>query len=261
MRPTSANQQSGFTLLEVIISLGLILLLSTALTTMLRSNLDIRESLADRSESVHRLSTAMLKIAEDIQHAFLVPDDKQERYGDSDKRKMKTIFKLDLMTGGDELRMTTMNNKPTMANSGESDVTYVVYRLVEAKDSSGRKHLYRGAAKRLPEDFKEDPPMQLLARGIKTLKVRAWRGDEWSKDNWDSSKREWKNKLPHMVMIEVGGWESEPNPGQDKSSFEIDKVSVLTYKTVVHLPNAMGFTELKERATTVRWDRFAEVVN
>jgi type II secretory pathway component PulJ len=248
------SAQSGFSLLEIVLTLGLILMLSYALTTLLRDSLDIREALAQNAKVNHRLATAMTSLVKDLEHAYIISDKDLARFGDPDKRKIQSIFKIEIGNEGDDLQFTTMSHIPMIKNARESETTFVAYKLEENRET-GRTDLIRAETKRVPENFRDELNYRVLARGIKSFHVRPWRGDEWSKDRWDSRRREWRNRLPQMVKIELEAWEEDIDPEDASSRVTTTDEPTLTIGTVVILPNSMESEELKQRPTTLRWDK------
>lgn len=252
------ENQKGFSLLEVMIALGIILTLALALTSTLRSGLDMRETLSQRVQVTHRASVAMQRIVQDLQHAFFISELDLNRYGEKPKRKMKPIFRVHMRGGGDELFLTTSSFQPTLANQKQGDIGLVFYRLQTSHQNADRTHLYRGSFGRIPENFKEEPPMKLLAKHIKSIKIQPWRGDDWARSDWDTTGREYKNKLPHMVKVTLQAWSEDPPdetiPGVER--LDESKIPLYTLDTVVYLPTSLAFDELKQRTKSVRWDRF-----
>jgi prepilin-type N-terminal cleavage/methylation domain-containing protein len=184
--------EGGFTLIEVVITLGILSVMMIAVTTLLRSSFEVRFALSDEAKLTHRISVAMQKISEDLAHAYLVSSkDTRRNFND---RATKTVFRIEKdITGGDKLALTCMNNRPLRVNAREGDEEYVSYSVQDAKETPGRKHLFRGSSGVLPEDFKEDPPMEVLARNIKAITFEFWNGDSWSKDKWNSERSDTKD--------------------------------------------------------------------
>jgi len=243
--------QSGFTMLEVMLTVGILATLTMAVSSMMRANIDVRFALSGQAMVTHRLANAMQRVSMDIQHAFIVLTTDQSRMATS--RRNNGIFRIELASEGDQLYLTTMTHQAMKANSNESDTTYVVYKLQESEEMPGRKDLFRGETKTIPEDFKEDPPLVLLARGVKGFKVRGWRGDEWSRDRWDTSRGEWRNKLPHMVQVEIVAWEDDPSTG-GVLNVEDPDAPTMTLRSVIYIPSAFGMKELKEGSkASIRW--------
>ncbi|MEZ4741104.1 MAG: type II secretion system protein [Bdellovibrionota bacterium] len=237
----------GFTLLEVVITIGILLTMMIAITTMLRGSFDIRFALSQEGQVTHRLNTAMEKISSDLAHAYILSS-KDVNRNPSD-RYFKTIFKIDKSFSGDKLAFTTMNHQPLRANAKESDSSYVVYEIQDSKKIPGRKNLYRGAFVRIPADFKDDPPMNLLAKNIKTIVFEAWQGDGWSKDKWNSESRETRDKIPHMVRVSIEAWSEDLEEGETPGPAH---EATLKYQTIIYLTSASKFDELKQKSKNLK---------
>ena len=239
--------EDGFTILEVVLTLSFILILSLAATNIMRSTIDKRQALAQSARITHRISFAMEKIADDLQHAFILSSKRTNDLNSFDRRT-KTIFKVVNRPSASELIMTTMNHRSILRNSHESDQSLVIYRLQEAKDSPGRTHLYRGESKSIPENFSDEPTLELFARDIKKLSVFPWKGDSWENDKWDSGSSDYRDKIPKMVRVELEAWEEEANEKKP----ELERVTV-ALKTIIHIPRAFEFKEAKDASSSIRY--------
>ncbi len=236
-----ASRESGMTLLEIIFSVTLMLIMTMATASVLRNGLDMRIELSARSRVTHRMNVVLTKISDDLQHAFIVPSTQVF----TRKAEIKTLFRVKPWDNSSELRLTTMNHTPHTAGSHESDQTFVVYRIV--KDSTTqRPDLFRGESSTLPDNLEQDIPMQLLARNIKALHIRPWDGSEL-RDEWDSTKSDWRDTLPRMVAIEVEAYSYDPL-GADEPVVETDPSQ--TVRTVIYIPRAALFKEPKDGPKT-----------
>jgi type II secretory pathway component PulJ len=236
----------GFTLIEVVITLGILTTMMVAVTTLLRSSFEVRFALSDEAKLTHRINVAVQKISDDLAHAYIISSkDTKRNYND---RTTKSLFRIDkVVGGGDKISFTTMSHRPLKSNSHEGDEAYVVYEVQEAKDSPGRKHLFRGATGKIPEDFKEDPPMELLSSHIKAINLEFWNGEGWSKDKWTSERSDTKDLMPHMVKVTVEAWTRDPV--EDETPDESAEATI-SYSTVVFLENSSTMKELKSRPST-----------
>lgn len=245
------HAQSGFTLLEVIMSITILLSISLAATQMIRTSINMREAISESSQVNHRLAVVMQRVVADIQHSFLISTLRPEyNFGG---RATKATFKMKRGSGDNtELALTTMNHEAVMANSHQSDQSYVLYRLEEDKYNRDVMNLYRGETKVLPTSFSEDPPMMLFARNIKSFKVYPWTGETWEKDRWDTDRADWRNMLPQMVMVEVEAYEEENQAESGRLDAGRDKPTV-RMNTVVYLPQSYGMKEPKERSKSLKW--------
>ncbi len=248
MRSSSSNH-SGFSLLEVMITMSILLALVVGVSTMLRSSIDVKTALARDARITHRLSTSINRISWDIEHAFVVGLNDTPRGGS--ERRFKTIFKIDKSGDTDKLYLTTTGNTPGFPGMPDSDTAYVVYEVKDAPDSPGRKHLYRGVSLATRDDLKEDPPMKIFVRDIKIFRVVPWRGDDWSTDRWDSGRGEWRDRMPTMVRVEIETW----NEDDELRSEALDSSAATTVavKTVVAIQQARNMKELKQPSNSVKW--------
>lgn len=246
---TLKTQESGFTLLEVIITLTILVSMVYAVSLLMRSSFDVRISLAQDATITHRLNTAMQRLTYDISHAFII-DTRNIARSDINRR---TVFRLERGEKGDKLFLTYVGHRQRQANTKEADLAYVVYevrRSKEGKDST-RTHLYRGEYPRIPENSKkvEDPPMELFVPNVESIKIEGWQGDDWSKEQWDSTSRDTNNFLPHMVRITVRAWMEDPVEGAPPPDDSSDQM-IRQLTAVTTIPLAIDFNELKSRSSS-----------
>ncbi len=245
------SNQSGFTLLEVMITLSILLALVMAISSMLRSAIDLRERLSVNSRVTHRLSLAMAAISYDIEHSFITGVNDESRGGAN--RRFKTIFRIDKNSESDKLWLTMMGRMQSKKDAGTGDTAFIVYEVRDSKEIPGRKHLFRGISTLTLEDLKVEPEMKLFVRNIKTLKVIPWRGDDWSNDRWDTSRGETRDKLPQMVKVELETWgEGDDEVTENTTAEQRRDDNIVRLKTVVRLQQAFGMKELKEPNSSMR---------
>ena len=241
------NQKNAFSLIEVIISIGVIVMLTIMVVTMMRSNIDMNQIIRQESIVTNRLSKAMNQLSKDIENAYLIS--KKDVVRSTSNRASGTYFYIERNLSA--IKMTTTSNKRFRRGEKSSDLIYVVYELKKNDDDSGRTSLYRGVKKVIPEDFKEDPPMKLFIRDIKEFQVKAWNGERFNKDKWDSENGDTKNILPRMVEIRLETWlNSSESSGDDLD--EKKKGEILM--TRVFLNRAIEFVELKKPLGTMRFN-------
>ena len=232
------------TLLEVMIALAILATLVISITQILRYNIDIRLALSDQAKVTQRLNRIMTTLSADLSHAFLISTKDVDRT----LGKRRTIFKIVKQSDTDKLMMTYANHNPKEINAKESSLSYVVYEVKESKEFPRRKDLYRGEYPRVPSRFKSEPEMNLIAKDIKSIKFFPWKGDDWKKDGWDSSRSDVKDLLPHLVQIQVESWKNDAVEGQD----EEDDKNTIMFATTVSLVYALDFKELRDRFSSFR---------
>ncbi|MBP6218110.1 MAG: prepilin-type N-terminal cleavage/methylation domain-containing protein [Oligoflexales bacterium] len=242
----SSKHHSGFTLLEVLVTLSILMSIVFAVSQVLKNSFDIRLALSRDSQVTRRLNVVLQSLNRDLSHAFLLSNKDSIRTGG----RKRTIFQIEQQGESSILSMTYMGHKSLKADSKESDLSYVVYEVKESKKNPSRKNLYRGETPRVPENFKEKPQMQLLAEDIASVKLEYWNGDDWATDRWDSTQGDTANKLPHMVRITVRVWTQEALDREGSSGDKDDNMD--QFSTAVYLPYALDFPELKQKSTSFR---------
>jgi type II secretion system protein J len=250
------HETRGFTLIEIVISIGILLSLTVGVVVMMRSAIDVRQGLSAQSRSVRQMNFAMEMIARDIEHAFILANSDQVRM--PVERTIKTIFRVEPSGDSDKLSLTTMSYQPIRANNHEGDQAYVVYELKDADGRPGEKDLYRGTVSVAAANFREDPVMNMILRNVRSLKIVGWRGDEWLRDRWDSTRGDTRNKLPKMVRIELSAFvETEGTPfGIPEASQTSDAnqgAASFDMRTIVVPALSSGMAELKQPVSSVRW--------
>ena len=223
------------TFLEVIFSIMILLVLAMTAASLIRNGVDLQMSLSQQAKVSHGLSVAMKRLTSDLQHAFLIDRKRLEYFFST--RKMKTYFEVKTRGNNSTLMLTAMNNQARMMNAQESDQTFIVYR-VERDDTTGLSNLLRGQTKYIPERFRErDVPTEVLAKNIRALRIKPWDGNQF-RNEWNSDKAEWRDKLPYMVEVEIEAYEVDlidEERVEDES-----QTPYSTMRTVIYIPRARG---------------------
>jgi len=223
---------SGFSLLEVIITIGILVAMMIAITTSLKSSFDMKAALSERSKVTRRLQIVMQRMVQDLTHVFFISPSDRNRM--TRNRAWKTFFLIDRLGMSNKLALTTKSYLPNRQDIKESEIRYVVYSLKKDEKFSGRKNLYRGSTPYIPEGFRVDPPMQMFVPHIKTFNIQFWDSKmaSFRQDRWDSRR---ERRIPLMLKIEIEAWAFEPDENRPfKSDDVVERLS-----TVVFLPYAM----------------------
>jgi len=237
---TQRNRESAFTLLEILITLSILVFIVMSVSQVIRNGFDAKDALSQKAKITHRYDVVMNALDRDLSGAFIVSSKDTTR----DANHKRTLFKINKTSESDSIAFTYIGHSAIRENAKESDVSYVMYEVRESKTEPGRKHLYRGEAPRVPKDFKDPIPMELLAEDIAAVRFDAWQGDGYSKDKWDSTNSDTRDLMPHLVRVTVLAWEQ---PHEDRLGKDVKPN--IQYTTVMYLPLALDFNELKSRST------------
>ncbi len=238
---------NGFSILEVIISIGVIVVLTLSVVVMMRSNIDMNQIISSESQVTSGLSKAMIQIASDIEHSYIIST--KDVIRSTSNRNSGTIFYI--KSNNNKIKMTTNSFRRFRRGEKSSDLSYVVYELKKSKKNSGRTDLYRGVKKIIPKDFKEDPEMKLFVENIKTFEVHPWNGEKFIKDRWDSENSDTTNKAPMMVKVTLETWLNPPAEDGQEDFNDDKKTEKLT--TRLYLRNSAKYAELKEQLGTMKF--------
>jgi len=246
-----ATNQEGMTLIEVMITIGILATIMIASVTMLRANLEMRKGLSEKSLFSHRINTAMRMMCADIEHAWILSasiDQKQGRVRGADP---SSIFQFGSAMGG-LLQLTTANHNALRANAKESDISSVSYELRDSPRFPGRTALFRGAAPRVPANFREAIDMDLLADSVKEVKLQAWNGDSYIGE-WSNQRSDTLDKLPQFIKIQITAWNDEPDQTEEDKALLGDPSFLTSYSSTVFVPQSLRFKEIKDRVKSLNF--------
>lgn len=234
----------GFTLIEVVLTLGILMVMVFGITQMMRSSFDLREGISQQSKVNRKLNRVMDQINDDLTHTFFVSNRDAVRT----KHEQRTVFQILRKSSTDTLKLTTMSHRGRTINAKESDISYVVYEVRKSDKHPSRSHLYRGEFPRVPQDFKEDPKMEILAQDISSVTFEPWAGDDWSRNDWDSARSDTSNLIPHMVRVVIKAWSEESKEAVEPEGDQ----ALQQLATVVYIPAALDLDELRQRISSFR---------
>ncbi|MEI8026350.1 MAG: type II secretion system protein [Pseudomonadota bacterium] len=241
----------GFTLIEVIVTVGIISTIMIAAVQILKSSLEMRQALSEKGLFAHRMNTTLRVLSQDIEHTWILSatmDQLQGRVRGTDPR---SLFQFGSSQDG-LLQLTTGSHVAQIADAKESDISYVTYEIKESKRYQGRTALYRGSAPRVPESFREPLKTELLADSIKAVKIEAWNGDSFVQE-WSNQKSDTRDKLPQMVRVSVTAWNDVPEEGQEDKALQGGDAYLTSFSTTIFLPYSSRLKELKERVKSVNF--------
>lgn len=239
--------EAGMTLLEIIFAVTLMMIMTFATASVLRNGLDMRFDLSQKAKVTHKVNVVMQRVSRDLQHAFIVPSNQAF----SRRAEIKSLFRVKPWDNSSELRLTSMAHEAIMSTVHEGDQSFIVYKI-ERDSATNRPVLYRGESPVVPQNFDEEIPMVRLASGIKGLKILVWNGDSW-KEEWDTSRSDWRDMLPKMVRVEVEAYMNEP-ASEDEPLADNEPTTIT--RTLVYIPRSAANKEPKDPPKTLKFEVF-----
>ena len=239
------QSQAGFSLLEILIVISLLAFMIGGISKIIKNALRVQNKLEIQNNITQELNRTLDKISSDLAHTFFVST---KDFNRTNGGKNKTFFAIEKGSISDTLKMTNNNHQVVQENSHESSLSYVVYKVAEDKENKNRRNLYRAESPRVPENFRQDPPMKLFAKNIHSIKFSAWDGQKWRKEKWDSTKKETKNNIPKMVRVDILMWvlpSDKDRPKEQDNNLEY-------FSTIVYLNNSLDIKEVKTPSRTFK---------
>jgi general secretion pathway protein J len=171
----------GFTLLEVMIAVGVLALIGALTYKSFDSAYDLKrrvETAEDRDQTVRG---ALDRIAREVSMTFL-----SEHYDRKRFRERPTFFRLKDGRREAILTVTSFAHQRLHLDAKESDQAVFEYRL--ERDDEGRTSLFRRVKAQIDEEPDRGGAKAVLAEDVLRFTVQAWdpRDREW-RDEWDSN--------------------------------------------------------------------------
>jgi general secretion pathway protein J len=187
-------RRKAFTLLEVVVALGIMGLIGLITFETIASALDTREVLEEEDRSNQSARVALDRLRRDLRVAYLTTNT-------SAVNTYRTQF-IGKNNNPDELWFTTLSHHRLFRESRECDQTEITYWTEDDPTMPGAKVLLRREAPRIDNEPEMGGLIAPLAYNLKEVEFRYInpKTNEWVED-WDSTGVDYANKLPRAVQI------------------------------------------------------------
>jgi len=196
------RSQRGFTLIEVMIALTIMVVMVTALYQAMATSFETKDIVTKMNDRFHEGRQVTGKIARELRMAFLraeVPEQFRE-----EKPTVLTRFKGER----DEIYFASTAHLRLRAGARESDQSEIAYYLGSSRrDSPYRgKTLFRRESRRIDGRPDRGGYIWPVVDGVKEFRLEYWDdtkeigGDAWQR-NWESHENEAEPLLPARVRI------------------------------------------------------------
>ena len=199
IRRAAAAAARGFTLLEVMVSMGILAVLAALMWGSFGPTFEAKQLVQEQADHYHGLRLALTRMSREISMAFL-----SESYDRVNFRERLTHFVGEDSGDDDELRFTTLAHERLYVGAKESDQSIVEYRIDRDPDDRDKQALIRREKTVIDDDPESGGTEAVLATGIEGLDFEYWDVDEkdWSRD-WDTHDTAFANRLPERVRITI----------------------------------------------------------
>ncbi len=196
---TTLRRANGFTLLEVMVSLGILAVLAALVWGSFAPTWDAKQLVAEQAEHYHGIRISLQRMSREISMAFISDNYDPKRY-----RERPTHFVGRDSGDDDELRFTTLAHERMYQDAKESDQSVVEYRIDRDPDDREKLALIRREKTVIDEDPDDGGTEAVLATGIEGLDFEYWDVEEkdWSRE-WDTHDTGYTDRLPERVRITI----------------------------------------------------------
>ncbi len=192
------RQQRGFTLMEVVIAIGITALMSGMVAVSFSTSVRAKEVVEKDADHYRQLRAATNRMTREIGSAFVSDRYDPKRYRDSFDRPTNFVGERD------RLLFSSLAHQRLYADAKESDQMTVEYTVKTSteKNARGRQDLIRRENPVVQDRMDRGGTEEVLFEGIKKLELSYWDTDrkEWD-DEWDTRRSERKSVLPTRVRI------------------------------------------------------------
>jgi len=194
----SARNQRGFTLLEIMIAVGVLTLIGMLTYGVFARTLTAREQALEITEHYHMVRQAMLRMTREVSMAFLTV------HKDCEDPRTESLFIGDRKGRNFRLDFTSFGHFKTRADANESDQNEVSYYVDSDPDSKKGEALFRRSSPRIDDEADDGGNEQVLARNVTGFSMEFYdeRDDRWV-DEWDSRDSDYLDRLPLFVRFEL----------------------------------------------------------
>lgn len=208
------NRSRGFTLLEVMVSVGILGMIMVLVWTSTSQSLRSKDRTEARDLLFHSGQVALRKISDDIAVAFLTKATTTTPAAGATAPTptaatavptgFKTFFIGEDRGERDALRFTSLSHMRLVRDSKESDQVRISYEVVPHPEERDYFNLVRREQPWLDDTTEVEGRAFTLAEKIKNFEVEYYdeRKNDWSKE-WDTTKIDWKDRLPMAVRITI----------------------------------------------------------
>ena len=210
----ATDNKRAFTLVEMILAIGVAALVLIAVNAVLFTALHLREVTTDYVDAAAPVDTAVTLMRRDLQ-CLVMPTNitgsilsGSFRVGSVNSQGIGDPVAAEIYTATGALG----------ANAPWSEIQRVTYGLRNSTDGSGRRSLVRTVTRNLLASTTQDVSEQLMLAGVESVTFSGYNGSQWL-NVWDTSDPYTVNtNLPLAVRVEIqmagGNINARPEPIQ-----------------------------------------------
>lgn len=195
-----ASPDEGFTLVELLIAVGITGIITVLVYGSFARTFDTREFVLKSQERYHTVRVALERMSREISMAFVY--DCREVDTSTGERRHKTLFKVERDGKIDRMVFSSFSHLRLFKNANESDQNVLSYYSEGDPEDSSITNLVRREKTRIDGEPEEGGEALVLCPDIESLRFELWdeEKEDWAEE-WDCSQIERLNRLPPTVRI------------------------------------------------------------
>ena len=194
--------QRGFTLVEVMMALGLLLVIGTAVARSMSLSFETKDIVTKVNDRYHEGRVILSRMARELRMAFLRAEVPREN------REEEPAVLTRFIGEENELYFASTSHTRIYAGTRESDQCEIAYFLGRSKSDEGYRGqtLFRRESRWIDNKPDKGGFVWPVVHGVKTFKIEYWDdekeigNDAWQR-TWDSHENELEPLLPARVRI------------------------------------------------------------
>jgi general secretion pathway protein J len=231
----------GFTLLEILLALGILSTLLFLCINLLTKQIDQRDKLTSKEQALRLGHNVLKRMFYDLKQAFLVDPDDLVHFNFKDTNIKPYFSYLDK-----DLIFFSTSYRSIIKNTPESNISTIRYQVVSRE---GVSTLVRTEDLGLKESITQPNVgvTEELISHVKNFEVECWDGGKYVKV-WDSEETTSQDVIPKMVKVNLSyeyKMEKEIIRFEDASKPSSSSLQTFSLSFVVYLENSQGRKELK----------------
>ena len=190
------NDNHGFTLIEVLISVALISLVMVLIWQTTSQSLSAKKKIETRQEFYHFARIAMDKMTQDLSMAFLMSGNSHlgQQQGSP---LMKTVFD----GAAEELTFASLSHLRLFQGARESEAAEIGFKIERDPEDRDNSILLRRESKWVDDKPEDGGVWVPVAHKIREFKLEYYDGDKFDwKSSWNSESSE-RGRLPRAVKL------------------------------------------------------------
>jgi len=242
---TLSNSKSGFTLLEVLVSVAIMAMIMMLIWSTQSQSLNSKDRIEKRDMVYQQGRVALQKIVDDLTMAFLAKKSgTAAAAAETGTAPATSVVEVTTQPrwvtfligedGGerDTIRFTSFSHMRLFSGAKESDQCKLMYEVTPSQEERDVLNLTRAAIPWLDAETEVKSTPLVLASSVRDFDLEYYddRKEEWGK-TWNTETIDYAGRLPKAVRITL----SLADPDDEEKS--------ITMKTIVLLPMSTGLID------------------